>query len=252
MFHFRYTELITESRTPGGIAHTRGRKAYKPRPGEDLPEEKLFFGKDVDIPDLIKSMEEGTDDVLRDSRMFKLSSVRIASASKNNGSFCSDYSDNIEEDDKFFQKYSGSFVNDTADDINEDDMVDAVSTPMGVLDRRSAEAFYLNGGTSLTSARARQSRFYYNQFDKQLLMEYKASAHINCCQQPDVIKQGDHVSLQKWCRLGSKRSYCSGVVAYMSLDNQKPIQGVCRKHFKGKVNVWLIRSVSSDFVRCLI
>lgn len=243
-YPFRYTELITEPHSKGGIAHTRGRRAFKPTPGNTIPPEKLYLGKDVNPSDLVKHMEQGVKDVLDDAKYFHLQLIRL---SEGNGFVDSDDSEEDEADNDVRSEFDGVFV-EQSDDINEEDIVDPVATPMGVFNRRTAEAFYLNGGRSTTKAKGREKRFYYNQFDKQPLEEYKHSMRCssNGCFGAELLGQGDFVTLGKWVGAGS----CTGRVAYMTVD-QKPLQRLCRAHLTKRAIVWL-RTPDCVFVRCIV
>ena len=89
--------------------------------------------------------------------------------------------------------YVGDFVDDYDNDGQSYDDDDAnpefVSTSMGRLHLKTAEAIYLNGGKSTFTSKSRKSRFYKNCFsEKSDLKAYNTQSF--CCSGQGIVKVG--------------------------------------------------------------
>ena len=72
------------------------------------------------------------------------------------------------------------------DDLNKEDIVDPVATPMGVFNRRSAEAFYLNGGAQLQNLRAVNPDFITISLTSRQWRNTRSN--LVCCPEYQILK----------------------------------------------------------------
>ena len=115
------------------------------------------------MSDLINAMKQGTADCVADGKDFHLSYLvetdgmkfpdRVAGISEEDDEDISQYHFGIEKLEDYFEDYDDSIGK------------EMINTPMGTIDRRRAESYYLNGGRSTIGYKARPSRFYYNEYD---------------------------------------------------------------------------------------
>jgi hypothetical protein len=94
----RHSEVVTEIDS-NDAAHTRGRRVLLRPPGYKPPEQptRMFFGRDINVRDLIQFMEQGTKDCLYDCQKFRLDFVALAAERSSGHSDKADYEVNTEE-----------------------------------------------------------------------------------------------------------------------------------------------------------
>ena len=101
-------------------------------------------------------------------------------------------------------------------------------------------------------AKARKSRFYYNEFEKSPLEEYRNGniCPVKNCDQAQLIQKGDLVTLKVFVRKNATRSpKVRGIVARMS-RNHVPLKAVCKEHSKGHATVWVLSG--GEYKRCIL
>ena len=132
-----------------------------------------------------------------------------------------------------------------------------LTTAMGHMHVKTAEAIYFNGGKMTFGAKSRKYRFYSGYFsEKSSLVEYNDSK--KCCE--DVVQKGDTVvatihgadsksgSEINGNSTGSNVHKVKGEVRFIS-KNHNPMRYYCKNHHQPPVNVWLWRDGKP--VRCV-
>lgn len=218
----------------------------------DCSDDQLYTGNDVDIQELVECMNRGTADCIADCQSYRLDFVKLSSGND-------DENDDVEEDSEDCvgdcvgdceDGPQGSGVGDY-DDLYDDDK-DYIKTPIGMMHRKAAENFYLNGGKTNFGDKARQSRFYYNQFDKSPMEEYRKgnACLVKSCDQAKLIRKGNLVTLPVFVRKNAKRRpKAKGIVVRMS-QKHTPLKAVCKEHSNGQSTVWVLSD--GEYKRCIL
>ena len=215
----------------------------------------MYYGKDINVDDLLYCMEKGTKDCLSDCKDFGLDFVKVGHvvAKDDEG----DDDEDVLEDDDVLEDISDEanlgghfFAGDDIDDELFGSEEDYVNTPLGTMHRLRAETFYLNGGASTIAAKSRKSRFYYNEFEHCLMENYKQGrgCFIKECDQRNLLSKDDIVTLPLFKPKNAiSCPKIKGKVAFMS-KNLTPMRHLCKDHADGSATVWLL--CNNEYLRC--
>lgn len=155
-----------------------------------------------------------------------------------------DASDGI-EDDLCSAEYEN--LNDGYDSDENDQM--EISTEIGTLHLKTAEAIYFNGGRITFGAKARQSRFYHNSFFEKSPMDIYNNDK-KCCNNPGIVNIGDFGKFSTFDQKTVKSA--KGQLRFLS-KNCTPMKFYCPDHHSAvKVNGWVWNEKKSRYIRCVL
>ena len=237
------------------IAHTRGRTVYKKAVplnsdnSSDSSEKKkvpVWKGKDVNEQSLRNSMKNGTKACIEDCQALNFPFFSGVTPDKipRTNPLVAGYSEShhLDENNKDEEDL------DNVSDNEEDDPEHAslISTPLGYLHLKTAEAIYLNGGKTTFGAKSRQSRFYTNCFSEHCTMK-AYNSNKRCCRK-GIINIGDRVNLYTFQDKVKSNSKVRGQLRFIS-KNFDPMGFYCPEHHSLPVNAWVWSN--NQYIRCV-
>ena len=122
------------------------------------------------------------------------------------------------------------FEDDVEEDNDEGGIEDGttVSTPLGDLNPRTAEAIYLNGGKTVVGSQKRKKRFHKSVFNTDSGFSGYHRNRNPCCSK--AVKVGQTIY---------QKGVGRGIVKFIS-QNHNPLHFVCRTHSTGTTNIWFL------------
>ena len=121
-----------------------------------------------------------------------------------------------------------------------------ISTPLGDLHLKTAEAIYLNGGKTTFGAKFRQSRFYTNRSSEHSAIK-AYNSNKRCCKK-GIINIGDCVNLYTLADKDKSNSKVCGQIGFIS-KHFDPIVFYCPEHHSFPVNACVSRNC--QYIRCV-
>ena len=212
----------------------------------------IYLGSDINVQGIRNSIKNGINACLKDCQEFEFPFFMEVS---------------LEAIPRVSRKVSGydEGGSDTESDSDTEDMDEShedndfgpqyLTTSMGRMHVKTAEAIYFNGGKTTFGAKSRKSRFYSGFFsEKSSFVDYNDSK--TCCE--DVVQKGDTVLATIHVAdsdiesdsdsTGSNVQQIEGEVRFIC-KNHTPMRYFCKEHHKPPVNVWVWRDGKP--VRCV-
>ena len=221
---------------PFQIAHTRGKHVMKkavPLDHEIIPDDPevvpVWFGNSLNEQTIRNTMKNATKACIDDCKELGFPFFMKATPDQipltNAIGFSEKEIDVGIDEDNYVGDFDDDYDNDGQSYDDEDANPEFVSTSMGRLHLKTAEAIYLNGGKSTFTSKSRKSRFYKNCYsEKSDLKAYNTQSF--CCSGQGIVKVG---SKQRLPRFSNQTIHVIGQVRYLA-KNFNPFKYYCPEH----------------------
>ena len=239
------------------IAHTRGRSVLRdevplpsaPTKEKPVAENRIWFGRDIDVAKLEKTIEKATEDCIAEGRKHRLPVfVDAQNKAERSGIPIVVNNDSDDTEDEGIDESGETCESEdfsVADYEDEPERSSASYIPtkkFGRIHLKTAEALMLNGGRSRLKGKARVSRFVGAAFGIAADIEQYKTADCGCA---TATRIGDIKRLTS----NSSGQKVTGEVRFISY-NFAPLRVFCSKHtsIKGRPTAHLL--IDDRYVRC--